>query len=54
MPHAEVNALKLHIYVEYPNSFKNKNTHHDIHDFLMRIHNGFLMIARYLLLLEPM
>ena len=54
MPHAEVNALKATYLKKHPNNvLKTKKTSHDIHDFLLKNHNGFFNDCELFVTLEP-
>ena len=53
-PHAEVNALKAAFLKEYPNDvLKTKKDSHDIHEYLIKNHNGFFEDCIIYVTLEP-
>jgi len=52
--HAEVNALKAAYLKYHPNDLiKTKNSSHDIHDYLIKNHNGFFNDCKVYVTLEP-
>lgn len=52
--HAEVNALKAAFLKYYPNDvLKTKNSSHDIHEYLIKNHNGFFNDCKVYVTLEP-
>lgn len=52
--HAEVNALKAAFLKYYPNDIlKTKNKSHDIHEYLIKNHNGFFNDCKIYVTLEP-
>jgi len=54
MPHAEVNALKAAFLKQYPNDvIKIKNESQDIHEYLIKNHNGFFEDCEIYITLEP-
>lgn len=54
MPHAEVNALKAAFLKYHPNDLiKTKKTSHDIHEYLIKNHNGFFNDCKVYVTLEP-
>ena len=54
MPHAEINALKEAFLKENKNSvIEALKTSHDIHDFLIKNHNGFFNDCEIYVTLEP-
>ncbi len=54
MGHAEVNALKAAYLKKYPNDLiKMKNKSHDIHEYLIKNHNGFFYDCELFVTLEP-
>lgn len=54
MPHAEVNALKEAYLKYHPNDLlKMKKTSHEIHDYLIKNHNGFFNDCKIYVTLEP-
>jgi diaminohydroxyphosphoribosylaminopyrimidine deaminase/5-amino-6-(5-phosphoribosylamino)uracil reductase len=53
-PHAEVNALKAAFLKYYPNDvLKTKNNSFDIHEYLIKNHNGFFNDCTIYVTLEP-
>jgi len=53
-PHAEVNALKAAYLQKYPNDvLKTKKNSHDIHEYLLKNHNGFFNDCEIYVTLEP-
>jgi len=53
-PHAEVNALKAAFLKYHPNDvLKTKNNSFDIHDYLIKNHNGFFNDCTIYVTLEP-
>ncbi|WP_421715922.1 bifunctional diaminohydroxyphosphoribosylaminopyrimidine deaminase/5-amino-6-(5-phosphoribosylamino)uracil reductase RibD [Arcobacter arenosus] len=54
MPHAEVNALKAAYLKKYPNDvIKTKRKSEDIHEYLIKNHNGFFNDCEIFVTLEP-
>ena len=54
LPHAEVNALKAAYLKKYPNDvLKIKNDAFDIHEYLIKNHNGFFEDCEVFVTLEP-
>lgn len=54
MPHAEVNALKAAYLIKNPNSIlKTKSSSFEIHDFLLKNHNGYFNDCEIFVTLEP-
>ena len=54
MPHAEVNALKAAYLKKHPNDLiKMKNKSEDIHEYLIKNHNGFFEDCEIYVTLEP-
>lgn len=54
MPHAEVNALKSAFLKYFPNDIiKTKNNANDIHEYLIKNHNGFFHDCKIYVTLEP-
>ncbi len=54
LPHAEVNALKAAYLKKYPNDvLKTKNDAFDIHEYLIKNHNGFFEDCEVYVTLEP-
>lgn len=54
MPHAEVNALKAAYLKKNPNDvIKTKNKSHDIHEYLIKNHDGFFEDCEVYVTLEP-
>jgi diaminohydroxyphosphoribosylaminopyrimidine deaminase/5-amino-6-(5-phosphoribosylamino)uracil reductase len=54
LAHAEVNALKAAFLKVYPKDIiKTKNKSHDIHDYLIKNHNGFFNDCKVYVTLEP-
>lgn len=54
LPHAEVNALKAAYLKKYPNDIlKIKNDAFDIHEYLIKNHNGFFNDCEVYVTLEP-
>jgi diaminohydroxyphosphoribosylaminopyrimidine deaminase / 5-amino-6-(5-phosphoribosylamino)uracil reductase len=53
-PHAEVNALKAAFLKYFPNDvLKTKKTSHEIHEYLIKNHNGFFNDCKIYVTLEP-
>jgi diaminohydroxyphosphoribosylaminopyrimidine deaminase/5-amino-6-(5-phosphoribosylamino)uracil reductase len=53
-PHAEINALKAAFLKKYPNDLlKIKNTSHEIHEYLLKNHQGFFEDCELFVTLEP-
>jgi diaminohydroxyphosphoribosylaminopyrimidine deaminase/5-amino-6-(5-phosphoribosylamino)uracil reductase len=54
MPHAEVNALKAAYLKKHPNDvIKTKRKSEDIHEYLIKNHNGFFNDCEIFVTLEP-
>ncbi|TLP41230.1 bifunctional diaminohydroxyphosphoribosylaminopyrimidine deaminase/5-amino-6-(5-phosphoribosylamino)uracil reductase RibD [Arcobacter arenosus] len=54
MPHAEVNALKTAYLKKHPNDvIKTKRKSEDIHEYLIKNHNGFFNDCEIFVTLEP-
>ncbi|PLY04309.1 MAG: bifunctional diaminohydroxyphosphoribosylaminopyrimidine deaminase/5-amino-6-(5-phosphoribosylamino)uracil reductase RibD [Arcobacter sp.] len=54
LPHAEVNALKAAYLKKYPNDvIKTKNNAFEIHEYLIKKHNGFFNDCEVYVTLEP-
>ncbi len=54
MPHAEINALKAAYLKKYPNNvIKTKRKSEDIHEYLIKNHNGFFNDCEIFVTLEP-
>ena len=54
LPHAEVNALKAAYLKKYPNDvIKTKNNAFEIHEYLIKNHNGFFNDCEVYVTLEP-
>jgi len=53
-PHAEINALKAAFLKKHPNDLlKIKNNSHEIHEYLLKNHNGFFEDCELYVTLEP-